>query len=98
MAVWWQNTSSPPPSCVMNPKPFVSLNHFTVPVAIFLLLLHARSHLHSEAGNDDVSLRFGIGRSAPCPPHSPAIATETSRCRHPVALAQPGKRLPSVGP
>src|SRR6185503_17734392 len=26
--------SSPPPSGVMNPKPFASLNHFTVPVAI----------------------------------------------------------------
>jgi hypothetical protein len=30
------NRSSPPPSGVMNPKPFASLNHFTVPVAIFL--------------------------------------------------------------
>src|SRR5437879_9508708 len=29
------NRSSPPPSGVMNPKPFASLNHFTVPVAIF---------------------------------------------------------------
>ena len=28
------NRSSPPPSGVMNPKPFASLNHFTVPVAI----------------------------------------------------------------
>src|SRR4029453_10990625 len=26
--------SSPPPSGVMKPKPFASLNHFTVPVAI----------------------------------------------------------------
>jgi hypothetical protein len=38
MAVWWQKTSSPPPSCVMKPKPFASLNHFTVPVAITLEL------------------------------------------------------------
>src|SRR6266545_1182749 len=38
MAVWWQKTSSPPPSCVMNPKPFASLNHFTVPVAIAVVL------------------------------------------------------------
>jgi hypothetical protein len=30
------NRSSPPPSGVMKPKPFASLNHFTVPVAIFL--------------------------------------------------------------
>src|SRR5512138_815690 len=28
------NRSSPPPSGVMKPKPFASLNHFTVPVAI----------------------------------------------------------------
>src|SRR6185436_16228218 len=28
------NRSSPPPSGVMNPKPFASLNHLTVPVAI----------------------------------------------------------------
>src|SRR5437879_2675351 len=32
----WANRSSPPPSGVMNPKPFASLNHFTVPVAIML--------------------------------------------------------------
>src|SRR6187401_1875307 len=31
------NRSSPPPSGVMNPKPFASLNHLTVPVAIVLL-------------------------------------------------------------
>src|SRR5512133_1385333 len=35
MAVWWQKTSSPPLSCVMNPKPFASLNHFTEPVAMY---------------------------------------------------------------
>src|ERR1700745_44670 len=28
------NKSSPPPSGVIKPKPFASLNHFTVPVAI----------------------------------------------------------------
>src|SRR5260221_14225934 len=36
MAEKWANRSSPPPSGVMNPKPFASLNHFTVPVAIML--------------------------------------------------------------
>src|SRR5262249_48540929 len=29
------NRSSPPPSGVMKPKPLASLNHFTVPVAMF---------------------------------------------------------------
>src|ERR687884_117587 len=31
---WWTNTSFPPSAGVMNPYPFASLNHFTVPVAI----------------------------------------------------------------
>src|SRR5688500_15825911 len=31
--------SSPPPSGVMKPKPFESLNHFTVPVAIVVAFL-----------------------------------------------------------
>jgi hypothetical protein len=28
----WTNTSLPPPSTSINPKPFCALNHFTVPV------------------------------------------------------------------
>jgi hypothetical protein len=32
------NRSAPPPSGVTRPKPFASLNHFTIPVAIFLNL------------------------------------------------------------
>src|SRR3989337_2401954 len=34
----WAKRSSPPPSGVMKPKPFASLNHFTVPVAIVTFL------------------------------------------------------------
>src|SRR5438105_6812043 len=34
MLLWWTNRSLSPSSGVMNPKPFGSLNHFTVPVAI----------------------------------------------------------------
>ena len=49
MAVWWQNTSSPPPSWVMKPKPFASLNHFTVPVAMRLASL-ARSRQEAPRG------------------------------------------------
>ncbi|MEH7876270.1 hypothetical protein V7799_00610 [Rhizobium laguerreae] len=30
----WTNTSALPSSGSMNPKPFVALNHFTVPVAM----------------------------------------------------------------
>ena len=29
----WTNTSFPPPSRAMKPKPFATLNHFTVPVS-----------------------------------------------------------------
>src|SRR6266542_2551451 len=43
IAVWWTNTSSPPPSWVMNPKPFASLNHFTIPLAIWTPLLVLRT-------------------------------------------------------
>src|SRR4051812_39332480 len=32
----WTNTSGPPWSGWMKPKPFVGLNHFTVPVAIVI--------------------------------------------------------------
>src|SRR5207249_4027119 len=38
IAVKWTNTSGPD-SCAMKPKPFASLNHFTLPFAI---LLHPR--------------------------------------------------------
>src|ERR1039457_1706173 len=34
MLEWWTNRSRPPSSGVMKPKPFSSLNHLTVPVAI----------------------------------------------------------------
>ena len=34
MPVWWTNRSFPPSSGVMKPKPFSSLNHFTVPVGM----------------------------------------------------------------
>src|SRR5688572_33403568 len=38
MAEWWTKRSLPWSSGVMKPKPFSSLNHFTVPVAIVMLL------------------------------------------------------------
>src|SRR3954452_23222181 len=44
MALWWTKRSLPPSSGVMKPKPFSSLNHLTVPVAmmwVFLPLLRA---------------------------------------------------------
>src|SRR5690606_39626682 len=37
------------PSWVMNPKPFASLNHFTVPVAMFLLFSFNRNGWEESA-------------------------------------------------
>src|SRR3954470_2094510 len=38
MAVWWTKRSLPPAPGVMKPKPFSSLTHLTVPVAMMLFL------------------------------------------------------------
>src|SRR6185503_16727425 len=56
MAVWWTNTSGAP-SRVMNPKPFASLNHFTVPFSIAIPFV-ARPHVGVRA-----ALRFCWGVS-----------------------------------
>src|SRR5262249_11194314 len=45
----WANRSLPPPSGVMKPKPLPSLNHFTMPVWVLLLM----------PGNFLVRLRWG---------------------------------------
>src|SRR6185369_1435583 len=45
MAEKWANTSGPPSSGVMNPKPFSALNHFTVPTAMIDCSLH-KADLH----------------------------------------------------
>src|SRR3954465_9199796 len=37
MLLWWTKRSLLPSSGVMKPKPFSSLNHLTVPVAMFFL-------------------------------------------------------------
>src|SRR3954468_19029842 len=37
MLVWWTKRSLLPSSGVMKPKPFSSLNHLTVPVAMYFL-------------------------------------------------------------
>src|SRR2546425_7658972 len=39
IAVKWTNTSGPD-SCAIKPKPFASLNHFTLPFAILLRPQH----------------------------------------------------------
>src|SRR6266571_780627 len=56
MALKCTNTSGPPASWVMKPKPFSPLNHFTVPVAI------AKSFL-SWPELDPGSAGHGLGSS-----------------------------------
>src|SRR4051812_10226205 len=51
MPEWWTKRSAPWSSGVMNPKPLSSLNHFTVPVAIWPLhCAFARPHARPERG------------------------------------------------
>src|SRR5258708_37744036 len=52
----------------MNPKPFVSLNHFTLPVAISLLLLHARRHVPPWAADIRTSPPRWYRKIAPVSP------------------------------
>src|SRR5689334_20265935 len=50
-AVAWTNTSLPPPSGAMKPKPFAELKNFTVPIVIviFLRLRIPRAHMRERA-------------------------------------------------
>src|SRR3954453_18484672 len=51
MPEWWTKRSAPWSSGVMNPKPLSSLNHFTVPVAIWPLhCAFAGPHARPERG------------------------------------------------
>src|SRR5688500_3127531 len=45
----WTNTSLPPSWGTMKPKPFVALNHFTVPIAMRRTLLSTRHGRRSPA-------------------------------------------------
>src|SRR5579885_1079362 len=54
---WWTNTSLPPSAGVMNPYPFASLNHFTVPVAIQKHLLH---HERTGRGSAPRATRYSL--------------------------------------
>src|SRR5215216_5929592 len=52
MPVWWTNRSLPPSSGVMKPKPFSSLNHFTVPVGMSYLRGSCELRSRSTAKGD----------------------------------------------
>ena len=72
MAVWWTKTSFSPSLHVKNPYPWLSLNHFTLPVV-------GISSLHF-----DYSSEFGAARAADyCPDaqmHCTVLASHV-RCR-----------------
>src|SRR4051794_38973077 len=60
MPEWWTKRSAPWSSGVMNPKPLSSLNHFTVPVAIWPLhCAFAEPHARPGSGNVPVSSPSG---------------------------------------
>src|SRR5450432_920027 len=67
----WANRSSPPPSGVIKPKPLASLNHFTVPVAIFSNSLKQKI---IGSNPDDVSIsrtgKYGVSATAKQPDRS----------------------------
>src|SRR5690349_22263251 len=50
--LWCAKRSLPPSSGVMNPKPFESLNHFTVPFAMFSFLFCLRGESGLACGHD----------------------------------------------
>src|SRR5689334_17257283 len=54
-AEMWTNTSGPPPSGWMKPKPFCALNHFTVPMAKSRLLHVGGSGASPRGVNPEVA-------------------------------------------
>src|SRR3954463_8918663 len=65
MPVWWTKRSLPPSSGVTKPKPFSSLNHFTVPVAmVFLYPSRDVRALANAEGATEQRLR-ALGTSLP---------------------------------
>src|SRR6266566_1459308 len=67
IAVKWTNTSGPD-SCAIKPKPFASLNHFTLPLAILLRPLHngarprtGTTHATAVVGRAQTKIRETFG-------------------------------------
>src|SRR5262249_56015110 len=54
------NTSGPPPSCTMNPKPFWALKNFTVPVAIWPPCKRTKASLPARTIRADHKSGFGV--------------------------------------
>src|SRR5216117_4594457 len=67
IAVKWTNTSGPD-SCAIKPKPFASLNHFTLPLAILFRPLHngarprtGTTHATAVVGRAQTKIRETFG-------------------------------------
>ena len=60
----WTNRSFPPSSGVMKPKPFSSLNHFTVPVAIWVCSLREFDVLRNAEGAEATTANAGTALTA----------------------------------
>src|SRR5829696_823905 len=84
MLEWWTKRSLPPSSGVMKPKPFSSLNHFTVPVAMMLCSLREVVVLRNAEGADASTANAGTAlRPGSCPaPESLRVDGSRSFCRH----------------
>src|SRR5581483_8923518 len=82
---WWTNTSFPPSAGVMNPYPFASLNHFTVPVAIQTPPPPRKNGQRKRTPRNRYSLVSAVNRSTTVAPPRPAQVAEwrSSGSEHP---------------
>src|SRR6266852_3851928 len=72
-ALKWTKTSLLPSAGVMNPKPFESLNHFTVPVAIEITPPSAFKNGQRRREAQPILARFAYHRSRPGPSKTESV-------------------------
>src|SRR5215207_1362722 len=89
MAEWWTKRSLPWSSGAMKPKPFSSLNHFTVPVAIYSAP-PMRCAVLRNAGGAGQQLR--TAGTAFTGLHCPALDPMVTTCGSGVVVAVDGAR------
>src|ERR1700681_1734870 len=100
MALKCTNTSGPPASWVMKPKPFSPLNHFTVPLAIAIpsfpgLTQSVDQRIAAGGSFEPEGLPLLDAGVAPSVPQYRACAT-SARC--PAAGAPPQSKYLDIGP
>src|SRR5436189_4862897 len=77
ISLWCAKRSLPPSSGVMNPKPFASLNHFTVPLLIFTSSI-VSNRGEPDPGNGSPESRKGIDCHCDALDQREVGSTETS--------------------